>query len=664
MVESNIMNKFKRRKLGLTQSDAKTVVSKAFDELDEAAPISKKPQSKDFAKYSTQNLKTINIGTLRKPVEQLAIYDSSVEAYFTIKAENKPRFYAQSNYKIVLNEEILNYTTNIKVDQNNPYDPLFSSFDRLYSLRQQNFTEGGLTGIRLGEKQKFFNIMQGFSKSSVINVFGAGTNLNGSFTPTSQIVNGRPRFLNASLAFPADITWSSTLSGWVMNQTTIPGRITFGLASVPRYFLNSTSELPTGDNWSVTGRINVSGSLPVPTSTQKDLEGFFKLATSRKSSGKNKIYAIPNNSGLTVDETTGSLIFGNSWVTYPHTYNVESFPAFKYPVSLTMDKNSTGVSDLLVISTGIRNKNIIYVSPHSVEQFQGFWAEQAPSNRQPLTGQDGKIINNRNIWVLASGNLITVSSENTVFTGLTSQSLTGESGISFIDFYNFDNAILKQTTPLSQTNFYKLYEPLYRQNSIHTGTWNGIIPSGVPFSIETIRTKNSEMVCPTLKVHVHNSFLDVSPSGSGSFQFLRPFEYENLAGFGNFEGYSQNNSNKSRYEAEYIAMNKSKSKAKAKLKGYLWEKGLTVDNSKVKKIIRLFGTPVSNSGVSQDTPRYCLPYDNPSDPASCSYTGEVRGLRGIVTSAGLRLVDKNSTFVRNVVDEDGNLIKFIPIIED
>jgi hypothetical protein len=58
-----------------------------------------------------------------------------------------------------------------------------------------------------------------------------------------------------------------------------------------------------------------------------------------------------------------------------------------------------------------------------------------------------------------------------------------------------------------------------------------------------------------------------------------------------------------------------------------------------------------------------LPYENPSDPLSCSYTGVVRGAFGIPTSAGLRTLDQNSNLLRNVVDENGNLIKFIPIVE-
>ena len=46
----------------------------------------------------------------------------------------------------------------------------------------------------------------------------------------------------------------------------------------------------------------------------------------------------------------------------------------------------------------------------------------------------------------------------------------------------------KQTEPLKDTYFYKFYNQLYRDNNktIATGTWNGIVPSGVRFSVELV----------------------------------------------------------------------------------------------------------------------------------------------------------------------------------
>ncbi len=678
------MNKVTKRKLGLAQSDAKQEAQKIADQLSESTPISLEKAVKDYTSNSNINLKTINIGTLRNPVEKLAIYDDTTKGYYPIdvkvKQNSEPIYFSEGSYAISLNNEVLNYHTNLNIDQQNPYDPLFSSFDRLYSLEPQIVSVSGVTGLLIGDKQIFFNIMSGFTKSTTIGVTGAGSNLNGTFSPTSQIVNGRTRYLNASLPFPADIRWINKPSGWLLSQNRT-NSTNLGISFVPLYFSPSTGNLPTGDNWIRTGRSVFSGILPVPKSFQKDFEGFFKIATSRVSAGKARIFAAPiGTTGLSTGQTTGnSLTFNNSWVTYPHSYNVESYQAFRYPISITFAENTTGLHDILVISTGIQDKKIIYVSPHTIEQFQGFWSTQLLSNRS-----------GENIFIsrLSSGNLITVASENLPITGLDFYPLSGvgSSGI-YKDFYNFNSAVLTQSTPLSQTLFYKLYEPVYKKFTFNTGAWDGIIPSGVPFSIETIRTKNSDLKTPKLSIHVRDTFVNVSPSGSGNYQFIRPFNSEDYIGNGYFEGTVIAKNSKSIITSNYTSALQSKRKAKSKLYGYLWEKGLTVDNSKVKKTVKLFGTKVTPSGVNGQPrkcqevidpsnplscdytgilpakPRYCLPYENPSDPLSCSYTGVVRGAFGIPTSAGLRTLDQNSNLLRNVVDEDGNLIKFVPIVE-
>jgi hypothetical protein len=63
--------------------------------------------------------------------------------------------------------------------------------------------------------------------------------------------------------------------------------------------------------------------------------------------------------------------------------------------------------------------------------------------------------------------------------------------------YTIDtNGHFKQTSPLKDTYFYKFYNHLYRDNSktIATGTWNGIVPSGVKFSVELVScTLNAEI---------------------------------------------------------------------------------------------------------------------------------------------------------------------------
>jgi hypothetical protein len=54
----------------------------------------------------------------------------------------------------------------------------------------------------------------------------------------------------------------------------------------------------------------------------------------------------------------------------------------------------------------------------------------------------------------------------------------------------------QQTTPLKDTYFYKFYNQLYQNNNktIATGTWNGVIPSGVRFSVELVSTSLNKLI--------------------------------------------------------------------------------------------------------------------------------------------------------------------------
>lgn len=660
------MNSNKRKKLGLPQNEAKQEIEKSEAKIALNTPISLDKGVKDFTSYSQLDIKNINIGTLRKPVEQITVYDAETQSYTPIefKKADVSYYYSKKDYEINLNGELLNYKTDIKIDENNPYDPLFSSFNRLNSQESLVYVKSGVTGIYRGEKERFFSLTNNVGRSSVIKVNGAGRALNGVFVPTATAINGRTRYLNNSAVFPADIVWNG--SAWIMRQTTRAGGV-----NPDRYYANFYALLNSGINptgsWVVTGAGGISGLAPAPTSNGLEIEGFFKLASTRVSENEDKIYATPvNNTGVNLGLTTGNNApTGSYFVTYPHTYNIQSFPAFRYDLSITFDNSMTGIQDILIISTGISKKKIVYVSPHSIEQFVGFWPELRSTDRTAKTGVGGRVLSNRDVFALNSGNLLSVTSENFGMTGLDYKSMTGVNpeNTDYTDFYNYNSAILKQNTPLSQTLFYKLYEPVYRKNTFNTGTWNGIIPSGVPFSIETVRTKNAEMVVPRISVHVANTFVNISPSGSGNYQHVRSANYEDYAGFGSFDGSKIVYSNKNVYEANYSSDLRSKKQAKSKLYGYLWEKGLTADNNKTRKVARLFGTQVDGvNGVTQGT-RYCLPYDNPSDPLSCSYTGANPGVFGIKTSYGIRVLDKNSTFIRNIVDEDGNLIKFLPFVE-
>jgi hypothetical protein len=649
------MNNFKRKKLGLSKKDYLADIRKSEQKISNSTPISLDKSIKDFNSYSKIDLKTINVGTLRKPVEKLVVFDNETQGYYPIEIKNEstPQYYFQETLsEIVLNGQILSYQSNSSIDQNNPYDPLFASFNRLSSRATSITIQSGVTGISQGEQQKFFALSSGFTKSQNIIVSQSSLPISGIFVPNG-VINNKTRYVNSSNSIPVDMIWFQnnnfvsgisgfisvpTQSGWVLRQ-----RDQWRLNFRPLYVLLGNNTLPTGNNWQITGSSATSGSNPLPVSEEIELEGFFKLATTRISNGKNKIYSSVNG---VVGNTSGNLPADNNWVTYPHSYNIQSYPALRYNSVITFENNGNKISDIIIVSTGISSKKIVYVSPHAIENFAGFWAELSSSSRSPITGSGGRIINSRNVYLLQSGNLTSVSSFDYIYTGL--NYITKITSGSSKRFYNFDAAQLKQQIPLKDTLFYKLYEPVYRKNTFNTGTWNGIIPSGTPFSIETVRLKNSEITTPNLNIYISNAFTLSSESGSGLYQYSE--NPSGLLGSGIFYGYKVTASANNQYEASYLARRKASKQAKSRLYGYLWSRGITKGNAKVRKMIDLMGRlDLVKNNPKGGVGRYCKTYINPSDPMSCSYTGyagiplrDRPGLpTGISTRAGFRLTNNN-----------------------
>jgi len=657
------MNNYKRKKLGLSKKDYVDDIKKSEAKITELTPISLEQNIKDYNAYSKLNIKTINIGTLKKPIEKLVVFDNETQGYYPIqiidKNTNPPYYFSQSSQNISLNGEVFNYKTTVSVDQNNPYDPLFSSFSRLSSFDANVSIDGSVTGITQGDQQRFFTLTSGFSKTESIEVKNAGTFLNGVFIP-SGFLNNRTRYLNSNLLKHAEIIWSVSPTGWFLKQR--QSKSSFDSF----YFLPGDNFLPTGNNWESTGISSATGLFPLPTSNQFDIEGFFKIPTTRISKNKNKIYAkITGGDGLLIGSTIQELPESYSWATYPHSYNVQHFPALKYDSFLTFNSNEK-INDILIVSTGISSKKIIYISPHSIQNFGGFWSETVASTRLPKI-VNGKTISTRPVYQLKSGNLISVSSTD-YNSPKFEPYISNDTG-----FYDINSTMLKQETPINNTMYYKLYEPIYKKDTFHTGVWNGIIPSGVPFSIETIRTKNAEISTPIINLYLLNSFVDSISSGSGSYQYIQPgyssgiqscqscaySEIKKLPffGYGQFDGvkikYSYNNT----YEAKYFAEKTAYKQAASKLYGYLWDKGLLEGNSKSKKMMNLMNRKnvenVTLSGSTAGYGFYCQNNLNVSDPLSCSYTGTNILPLGFKTRGGIRLPD--NTLISNI-DASGNFI--------
>lgn len=693
------MNNYDKRKLGIQQTDLDPI-NALENKIESQSPVLLQPTIQQSTDVDNNKFKIINIGTLRKPVNINALYSKDENSYIdtdirqslnskgTLGAEKK-YYFAQATEIKNMNGELINYQPGLKsLDPDDPYDPLFASFNRMTSFAPQLFISGSTTGIRQGDQEAFFSLFNsGFAKTDSIVVKGAGSDVNGTYAKIGLDGYGRPVY--RLLVAPANIRiwWLSTSfneapyirykffntvstsfnpqqpSGgqWMIDTN---NSFTEFQRRAYLYALNPTDgiyDLPTG-SWFSTGiKVSwvgaISGKSPAPTSSMLELDGFFKLASTRKSYNVLKIYGINiANTGIVTGSTSGVLPTGipgfldikPAWITYPHAYQTTSYPAFNTDLIVVPKGDSnfaTGIKDLLVISTGISAKKIIYVSPHKPYSFIGFWAELTASSRVAITGSGGTIINTRDIFKLASGNLLSVSSEDTRVSGLQSyQGYDMFSGIPTLDsLYNVDQVKLQQSIPLKNTLFYKLYEPIYRKDAINTGTWNGVIPSGTPFQIEILRTKNDTYGIDNnfqFNLYSKNYFTlfsgytvtesGVNKNSSGVFESGVRYNYiineeTNEYLNGHFEGKATLYSEISPRNAEYLAQQSAYKKMRSKLLGTLWDKGFTKTNSKVKKIIKLF-----NSG---QYPNNLYRYDIITE------SGNYIEGSGILTSAGIRQSD-------------------------
>ncbi len=679
------MNNYDKRKLGIQQTDLDPI-NALENKIESESPILLQSTLQQSTNVDNNKFKIINIGTLRKPVNINVLYspdqnvyiDTDVRRSLNSKGQLGPEkkyYFAQATEIKNMNGELTNYQPGLKnLDPENPYDPLFASFNRLSSFPPQIFISGNTTGIRQGDKETFFSIFNsGFSKTNTITVKGAGSNVNGTYSEIGTDSYGRPvyRLFNTVGQSPyIRYKFFNTISTRFNPQQPSGGQwmIDTNNSFTPLskrgylYALNPTDglyDLPTG-SWFSTGiqlQSLLSGQNPAPTSSLLEIEGFFKLASTRKSNNLLKIYGINiNNTGIVTGSTSGMLPSGisgynikPSWITYPHGYNTTSYPAFNNDLIVVpkgdLSNLTTGIKDLLIISTGISTKKIIYVSPHQAYNYIGFWAESSPSNRVAITGAGGSIINTRNILKLTSGELLSISSEETLVSGL--QSYFGYDMTSEVpnldSLYNVDQVKLQQSIPLKDTLFYKLYEPIYRKDSINTGTWNGVIPSGTPFQIEILRTKNDTPgIDNNFKFNLYSknyftlfSGYTITESGvneisSGVFESGIRYNYivnndTNEYLNGHFEGKATLYSTISYKNAEYLAQQSAYKKMRSKLLGTLWDKGFTKSNSKVRKIIKLL-----NSGKYPDN---LYRYDIISE------SGNYIEGSGILTSAGIRQSD-------------------------
>jgi hypothetical protein len=213
------------------------------------------------------------------------------------------------------------------------------------------------------------------------------------------------------------------------------------------------------------------------------------------------IYISGYDSGINYAKRNTFLYTGISgfsgYVAYPQTVTDWSYPKYSIDSILSMNSlftyvdNENDMKGLLVVSTGDNTKqNIVYISPHGIAKTTGHTVIETISTE--LSRLQPKVAGfpPRYVYKKVSSGI------NMTFLDVDSQYANNEpvfeSGLSFGNISGLSlKGRLRQTTPLKDTIFYKLYNSFYSgHKTINTGTWDGIIPANTNFTIEYITTKN------------------------------------------------------------------------------------------------------------------------------------------------------------------------------
>jgi hypothetical protein len=140
------------------------------------------------------------------------------------------------------------------------------------------------------------------------------------------------------------------------------------------------------------------------------------------------------------------------------------------------------IDGVLIISTGTQqNKKIIYVSDHDIVHLTG------TTGVYTLTGVGTSGVRQSGIKdVRVTYQVVSSNSKTPFANGLTADyiSISDDGGDSYVA--QNTTGYLRQTTPVTGTNFYKLYSGKF--NNVANGTWDGIIPSGTPYTIDYYNT--------------------------------------------------------------------------------------------------------------------------------------------------------------------------------
>ena len=713
------MKNFLRKKLGLPIVD-ETLVTKVEDKIQSLAPISL-DQEQSEVRNTDQSFKTINVGNIKNPVYKIVAGIEGTDSYYSIQDPNIKYYFGRSSYDYTFNGETYIYNPGFRpLDPENPFDPIFSSFNRLTSYPPRLIQSGKLTGIRSANdlyscsltgpvgfpaickkrpaiyvtttknggdpnnswstysgngiaNSYFYGKLTQFNLSSdqyitsgsnrkytfgnYIDSYYWGTDANDQldfilFDKSGELGYGTGKWLGLSTSLydtplgfreitdmgylnAYDISYRNErtphLNKLVTLVCTLPSQNenflptiswsgiaraqyvdsweSYRTASGIKVEVNTLKEKllveTTGFIYSQTQMGGKERYLNLNNNSFTSGYGFYKIATTRESYDANHIYARLTGVTLQVGNTSGITPSGYFKVTYPHSYFTKTFGALMHDAiivpELTDNQNSTvisgkiyasGIQDIIVISTGINEKKIVYVSPNTIIGFTGFWSEKFVSNRTPIkkvktvSGAQVTGFTDRAVYNLKSGTLISITSKNSLLP--IKQDFAVSISGNFVNYSNVPESMLKNTGNMTNNLYYKLYEPIYKPNAFNQ-SWNGIIPSGTPFQIEIIRT-NSNVYGSNLRlgIYANNYFSNNVSEYSG--QLVREYGVSGVQYglFGVFEGNATIISRNSLKEASYYAENKAYKLLSSRINGALWDKGVSKQNSRANKIIKLF----------------------------------------------------------------------------
>ena len=235
-------------------------------------------------------------------------------------------------------------------------------------------------------------------------------------------------------------------------------------------------------------------------STGKNLS--FSTQTAIKDYSKVRLWTGSNTSGV----VSGN--FKDYYIPYPNTIDLANYNAYNIPLKIStflndLNENSQDINGILMISTGNGTKNkICYISPHGLKS--GYQNTYTYASGNSVNQFNNTLIPQRISSGILLKSLILGSEYYTgkIFpeTGVRfateersgdwdKSSVTGITG--HVNNYDIDaNQYFKQDVAIKDTLFYKFYSGLYTgSKTFNTGTWNGIIPTGVTIAIEFLSTE-------------------------------------------------------------------------------------------------------------------------------------------------------------------------------